>query len=316
MINILITGGNGFVGRNLVEYLSLKSNYNIDICDNSFSSSRKKTNVDQLSNWVANDFDELSIDNLKKYDCLIHLAAVKKHNVTNFKEEDELYRTNFINTRKLFLNAAKAGIKKIIFSSSLYAHGAMKQELALESDMPNPRTLYGQSKLFGEQVLREVSEEYNIDAIAFRLYFIYGPKQYFGKGYPSIFIKTLNSLIKQESPRIINDGSQTLDYLHVNDLCSLLRKAIEKKFMGFKIVNASSGNLYQIKDIVNKLTSFYNEKFKASILPHNNGEDFTNGTFRSGSNEKAKDAFDWAPLIDIDNGVKSVFNWYFDEFYK
>lgn len=308
-MRVFITGGSGFVGSNLIEYL-IDKNCEVGYCDNSFSSQDGSS----LSGATkeCNDISEVNNKILSKYDTLIHLAAVKKHNALTEADERLLYDTNIINTVKLFETAGAAGINNIIFSSSLYANGNLKKLLAKECDNVEPLTLYGQSKLFGEFSLNEVSKKYNLNATAFRLYFIYGPKQYTGKGYPSVFLRTFERLRLGQSPVIVNDGLQRLDYMYVSDLCNLIYAAIQNPATGFNIFNASSSNAYSIKSVVEMISAAWNSKFGTKHMPVYSGNDFTANTYRSGDNSKARSSWPWTPSVNLETGISQMLDWYLD----
>lgn len=310
-MNIFITGAEGFVGRNLVNYLLNNSTFNIYYCDNGKFSIPFHSESNRLIK-ACEDISDIKLDTLSDIDIFIHLAAVKKHN-SALDDEYDLFKTNFIETRRVFNLAIKSNIKQIIFASSLYASGNLQKLNFSEHDMPIPSTLYGSSKFFGEACLRELSAVKDISLIAFRLYFIYGPHQYYGKGYPSVFVSTMNDLKKNQNPIVLNDGKQKLDYLYVEDLSSLIFKAILNPIKGFSLFNASSSNAYEIEYIVSALTRLWNKRFNTSFCPVFKGEDFTKGTFRSGSNLLAKQFFDWNPTTSIDEGLELFFNWYISE---
>ena len=312
MQKILITGSSGFIGINLVNHLSKKNIYNIigiDIKSLSVSAYNSK-NI----NFCFKDIGKINNKDLLDVDIVIHLAAIKKHNASTQYEEFKLITTNIKNTYKLFNLAKKSKkVKKIIFASSLYANGNLHKKMVKESDKNNPRTLYGASKLFGENILSYISENSNIKCISLRLYFIYGNSQYDGSGYPSVFYSTLEKLHHNTNPEIRNDGNQELDYLHVDDLCKLIEKIIRSNNLPkYMILNASSSKTYKIKDIIKIITNNWNQKFHTKFKPIFKGQDFTNGTFRSGSNNKAKKMFNWNPKISIKNGIKNYIEWFID----
>jgi UDP-glucose 4-epimerase len=309
-MNILITGGLGFIGKNLIQYL-LNYNYiKVDYCDNEFSSNNLNEILNIRSQKVCNDISEINLEILNKYDALIHLAAVKKHNALNLESEAFLIQTNLVNTYRLFKLATESRIKKIIFASSLYAHGDMHNLLASENDMPKPLSLYGNSKLFGENCLRELSSQ-NLCCIALRLHFIYGPGQYSGKGYPSVFLKSFDRLNKGLNPIIINDGKQKLDYLYINDLCELIHISLEKDLKNyFEIINASSGSSHSIEYVINEITTQWNRKFHKSFQPIYEGFDFTANTFRGGLNQKALELLQWKPKTSMQDGIARFIEWY------
>ncbi len=310
-MNLFITGAEGFVGRNLINYLIENTDFRIYYCDNGkFSIPLDYFNDNRIIK-VCEDISQIQPLDFKKINVLIHLAAVKKHNVT-LEDESDIMSTNIINTRRLFNLAIESNIDQIIFSSSLYASGNMHKLLFTEDELAIPSTLYGSTKLFAEGCLRELSLIKNIPLTVLRFYFIYGPHQYYGKGYPSVFLSTLNSLKNNKPPIIINDGKQKLDYLYVDDLSSLILESIKKPISGFSIVNACSSNAYEIDMIINSLVDLWNEKFGTCHKAYYHGNDFTSGTYRSGSNKLAKKYYNWEPKVSINDGLQKVFNWYID----
>ena len=308
-MNIFITGAEGFVGRNLVRYLLVNTDFRIFYCDNGNYSIPFNFPLKNRVEKVCNDISEIEASHFKNIDVLIHLAAVKKHN-SSFENEADLLNTNIIQTRRIFALSTQSNIKQVIFASSLYATGNMKKLLFSESDLPAPSSLYGSSKFFGESCLREFSTIKHISYVALRFYFIYGPEQYYGKGYPSVFISTLNALNNNKNPIILNDGKQKLDYLFVDDLSSLILKVINKQIAGYSVFNAASSIGYEIDYIINSLVELWNDKFNTKFIPVYQGKDFTNGTYRSGTNDLAKELFSWEPNISIKEGLKSFFDWY------
>lgn len=306
IFKVFITGGSGFIGRNLINHLLQETNYEIYYCDNQIFSNDEDYSKNSRVHKLCNDLSDITSDHFESIDVLIHLAAVKKHNVND--NNYELLRTNIIETERILRLAAKSNIKKIIFTSSLYANGNFFKLNVKENETCYPNTLYGNSKLFAENLLRELSIEYPKKFfITLRLYFIYGPHQYYGKGYPSVFINTFSRLSNNLPAKIINDGKQKLDYLYIDDLCALFIKAISMDTKNhYEIINASSGKAISISFLINKILKIW--KTNNGILF--DGEDFTKNTFRSGNNKKALEIYGWQPKFKIDIGVKKFINWY------
>jgi UDP-glucose 4-epimerase len=305
-LKIFITGGSGFIGRNLINHLLQVTNYEIYFCDNQIFSNDEDYSKNSRVHKLCSDLSEITLDYFSSIDVLVHLAAVKKHNVND--SNDELLRTNIFETDRVLRLAAKSNIKKIIFSSSLYANGNFFKLNVKENEPCYPETLYGNSKLFAENLLKELSIEFPSKFfITLRLYFIYGPHQYYGKGYPSVFINTFSRLSRNMPAKIINDGKQKLDYLFIDDLCDLFYKTITINTKNrYEIINASSGKAISINFLINKILKIWQNN-NGKVF---DGEDFTNNTFRSGSNNKALDQYGWIPKISLEHGLKKFISWY------
>lgn len=307
MKKLLITGSSGFIGFNLSKYLAGYGGYQMHGVDSCIFGGNQNT---FLSSFIPNDFSDISNSLLKKIDTLVHLAAIKKHNSDiNLGIID----VNAVSTYKLFENAAKSGVRKIIFASSLYAHGNMYSSNTSEYDKCSPDTMYGVTKLFGEQSLSVIAKEFDIKCIVARLYFVYGPFQYSGFGYPSVFLRSFDRLSNNLPPVIINDGNQKLDYIYISDVVDFFHSAIDTDIeSNFKVVNICSSNLYSINEVVSTVCNKWNSKHKSIFNPIYNGHDFTKDSYRSGNNNLANESFAWRPKISLDKGVDLMMDWYLE----
>jgi UDP-glucose 4-epimerase len=134
---------------------------------------------------------------------LFHLAAEKHNNSLDHPER--VLAVNAVGTHRLFEAAGKAGTARVVFSSSLYACGRLFGGDLREDEPPVPATVYGATKLAGEALLRAAAGRYGFHHASLRFFFVYGPGQAEGTGYPSVIVRRLaadHSWRRRTDPRL------------------------------------------------------------------------------------------------------------------
>lgn len=307
--NIIVTGGAGFIGSHLVSRLAGAGARNIKIIDSMGYGSaeniafiKNAPNVElieaDMKDISAADYEVL-VDGV---DYIFHLAA-EKHN----QSKDDAQRVLDVNVNasaRLFEAAGKKKVSKIIFTSSLYANGRTALPAHKVCEPAKPTTVYGVSKLAGEGLLDYVNKIYNIDYANFRLYFIYGPKQWAGMGYKSVIAKNFGNLLAGKRPTINGSGKQSLDYVFVEDLIDLLLASVEKDTTG-KVFNAGTGQAIDINDLTRKMQKVANTDLEPEFI----APDWTDGTHRVADNTQTKEFFNWTPKTSLEDGLKVTFDW-------
>ena len=260
-MKILVTGGAGFIGRYLVDFL-LKD-HDITIYDNLSNSS--KADIEPLIEKGAKFVNEdiLDYENLKKscvgFDFIIHLAA--KSDVTQSAIHPEI--TNEVNvkgTKNVMQCCIDNKIKKIIFASSAAVYDDSKIP-ASENAKTNPSSPYGKSKLEGEQIVKKKSKEHGINAITLRMFNVYGRGQ--SIGVVSKFIKNISG----GAPFQINgDGNQTRDFISVFDVVIAFDRAIRNidRKRG-EIFNIATGKSISINDLAQIIQKIAGKKIKINF---------------------------------------------------
>lgn len=294
---ILITGGAGFIGSTLANYLDRLGNCTVTAVDNLSSGNwnRVSNGVQKLTLDVSkcseNEFKDLFSD----VDILFHLSAVKLHNEKNSFED--ILRHNIVSTEKLFEAAGKAGVRNVVFTSSLYAYGMLNQEQMYETDLPMPMTNYGASKLFGENLLATASKKYDFSYSVARLFFMYGENQYTDGGYKSVIVRNFERLRANQPAIITGDGNQILDYLYVGDCVAALIEL--SKVPRSEILNVSSGVPLTINELTKAMVEVAGGGKIEYVSP-----DWTSGTRRVGSNSLLKSSTGWEPRVSLIEGLR------------
>jgi UDP-glucose 4-epimerase len=213
-------------------------------------------------------------------------------------------RSNVEGTAALFQSACKAGVKKILFTSSLYAYGRLSGGPMVESETPVPRTVYGISKLTGEHLLSFFAREYGIDSVSLRYFFVYGPRQFAGTGYKSVIVKSFERLLAGQAPLINGDGEQALDYIFVDDAVEGTCRALESELSG-EVFNIGSGKATQVKDLVHAMV----ELSGRDLPPESAPADWTAGSHRVGNVEKAGRLLGFSATTSLEQGLSATLDW-------
>ncbi len=233
---------------------------------------------------------------------LFHLAA-EKHN-QSIGRPCELLRANLEGMYTLIDYLAARSLKKVVFTSSLYAYGRMQPPPCWEDEALVPATVYGISKAAGEYLLNHFASKYGLSFNTLRLFFIYGPGQEPGSGYKSVIVKNFKRILSGKRPVIFGDGTQALDYVYVDDAVEALIAAMQSEICG-QTFNVASGQAVSINDLVELMLKVAG----SSLRPEHGPADWTAGSNRAGKREKIGRELGWSPKTSLEDGLKATFNW-------
>ena len=301
-MNILVTGGAGFIGSNLVDRLIGKGD-KVVIIDN--LSTGKIENVRNGAKFYQLDIcNKKIVDVFKKenIDIVYHKAAqvdVQK------SIENPIFdgNVNILGTINI-LEACKAtNAKKIIYSSSAAVYGDPKY-LGIDEEHPiNPISYYGISKYTPENYMRMYNELYNIDYTILRYSNVYGIGQE-SKGEGGIIDIFIKKLLKGESPIIFGDGSITRDFIYVEDIVEANIKALNR---GSKeVFNIGTGKETSIKKLFHMIKNIMDIDIKVKYGKERKG-DIKNSFFNI---NKAKEKLGWTPQYRLKEGLIKTIKYY------
>lgn len=291
--HFLVTGGAGFIGTHL--------------CRRLLALGARVTAIDSMKYACERDFpvrrftlgsDAVDSLPLADIDGIFHLAA-EKHN-QSLATPDALFSTNVNGTYQLFAAAARAGVKKLVFSSSLYAYGRMRGAPMHEEEVPTPDTIYGISKLAGEHLLAH-ARKLGIAGTVLRYFFVYGPEQFPGMGYKSVIVANFERLLSGQPALVYGDGAQALDYIYIDDVVSATLAAMSGDADG--PLNVGSGTATTIKDLTARMCALAGGTFVHTAA------DWTAGSSRVSSTQRITNALGWSPQVDLDEGLRRTLAW-------
>jgi len=267
MMRILVTGGAGFIGRYLVEFL-LKNN-TVLVYDDLSNSSRK--DVDSLAGMGAEFLqgDILDVDSLcefSKVDMVIHLAA--KSDVAESVINPEI--TNKVNvdgTVNVIDCCIKNNIKKIIFASSAAVYGD-HSDIITEESATNPQSPYGNSKLEAEKIIAKKCKENNINYVILRMFNVYGDGQ--NNNYAGVITKFLDNIAQNKSLIIYGDGKQTRDFVSIQDIVDAFDCAITSDKNG--TYNIGTGKSISINELAEIMFDVFGKKLDVTYQNAKKGD--------------------------------------------
>ena len=311
MLNILVTGGAGFIGSTFVRNLidgKLQSEFSkIFILDNlSFAG-----NIENLTGCINDpkvEFIKGDIRDSKVLDSVIPSVRV----IYNFAAESHVDRsivdaTDFISTNvngvfELLKSVVKNGKPRFIQISTDEVYGSINTGSWTENDILEPNSPYAASKAAAEMVVRGMGKTHHIDYMITRCSNNYGPNQHSEKLIPSFITKLLNL----ETVPLYGNGLNVRDWIHVDDHCRAIEK-IANSTKTQEIFNIGGGTELSNLDITHLLIEILGlSKDKIVFVQDRKGHDFR----YSLNSSKIEKELGFSPTINFSEGLKSTINWF------
>ncbi len=310
-MQILVTGGAGFIGSHVADKL-VEKGHRVFILDN--LSTGKRENINAKAGFIEADITDFpKIEKVfvkNKFDIVFHLAAqidVRK------SVADPVFdaRTNILSSVNLIEMSRKYGVKKFIFSSTGGAvYGDIQNRPTLENCQEWPLSPYGIAKLSVDKFLNYYNEVHGLKYVSLRYGNVYGPRQnHHGEaGVVAIFI---NKMLGGEQPIIFGDGTQTRDYVFVDDVALANLLALEN-FDKVGIYNVGTGIETSVNNLFYEINGHFKGKFQETHGPAKLGEQKTSCL----SYAKIEKGFGWKPEVSFTEGVKMTSNWFKNNYGK
>lgn len=245
-MKILLTGGCGFIGSNLVPYL-LNEGHAVKIVDNLSRGSLENLAGCKDVTFLNADIRDCSLMRaaVQGSDAVVHLAAFGSV-AESLSEPDKNFSVNVEGTFSV-LNAVKEeGVKRLIFASTGGALFGDTKPPVTETTVPKPISPYGASKLAGEGYCSAYAHSYGITITALRFANVVGPKSLHKKGVLTNFFR---AILENRPLTIYGDGSATRDFIFVGDLCDGICKAIWDRKPGLSTYHLATGREVSIREL-------------------------------------------------------------------
>jgi UDP-glucose 4-epimerase len=297
----LVTGGAGFIGSHIVETLVQRNN-EIVIMDNLFSGNianiqpfMEKENV----TFVQGSITDLSLlrQISEGVDGIFHEAAIASVQ-KSINDPEKTHEVNATGTLNVLIAARDCGVKKVVCASTAAVYGD-NPVLPKKEDMgPEPLSPYAVTKLAGEYYCSVFSRLYELQTVSLRYFNVYGPRQDPNSEYSGVISKFV-ARVNQKNPLIIfGDGTQTRDFVFVNDVVSANIQAMESKYQGnFNVGCGGRMSLNElaetIKTIIGTAVAVHYESPREGDIKHSYADI-----------SKAREILGYSPKYSLKEGLK------------
>ena len=294
-MRILVFGAAGFVGRNLIERVR-KDRHDLtasDLAEDPFHGSANYAKLDLLNR-------DRVIDVVKGSDVIVHFAASPL--TQSLESPAENMRINVEGTLNILDAARKHDVKKVIYSSASSVVGIPKYNPVDEDHPCTPKTPYAVAKRTCEEYLRVYNEMYGLHYLVFRFFNVYGPWQ--GQKSGGLIPNLYRTLSENREFQVFGDGSNTRDFIYVEDIAEFSSSAINSDVKD-RVINMGTGRGTSIVELIDLGARVLGTKPKIVYKPSRPGEI---GNFVADT-RRLREVLGNRPFTPLEEGLKRTFSW-------
>lgn len=303
---ILVTGGAGFVGSNLVKILCKNYAAQVYVLDDLFTGNRNFLHGLDVEFVHGSVEDQVLVEELvKKVDVVFHIAA-RNIIVSNSNPREDLM-VNVVGTFNVLEACKKYGIERLVYSSTASVYGNPKYLPIPEDGNKSFLSFYSASKFSGEVYCQAFYEVFNVPVSVVRYSNVYGFNQLPSNPYCGVIGKFIESSVKGDIIKIHGDGEQTRDYTFVDDAVeATIQSAINPRAIG-QIYNIGTGvetSVKRLAEVINAVTG------SSSKIEYIDKRDIDNIRKRYMNIDKIRHELKFSPLTRLEDGIEKTINWY------
>jgi UDP-glucose 4-epimerase len=243
---VLVTGGAGFIGSHLADYLT-EQGHEVTIIDD--LSGGLESNVNQRSRFIKGSIVDNALVSraMEGQDVVYHLAAYAAEGLSHFIRRYN-YMNNLMGSVNLINAALKNKVKCFLFTSSMAVYGSGNPPFN-EDDIPKPEDPYGIAKYAVEQDLKVAKELFGLEHVIIRPHNVYGERQFLGDPYRNVIGIFMNRIMQGKAPLIYGDGEQTRAFSYIRDIVPCIANAPFTERAKNQIINLGAKKPYTLNEL-------------------------------------------------------------------
>ena len=294
----LVTGGAGFLGAALANRLVKEGHTVLALDDLTAGDPRRLSSDVLLTRGDVRDVPKLWTL-LQGVDCVYHLAA-RVRVPESIHYPSDYNAVNVGGTVSVMEAMRDTGVRRVVFASSGALYGEQAHQPVDEGQLPNPNSPYGVSKVAAEYYLATLGTLYNIETVSLRVFNAYGPGQDLPPSYPPVIPQLLKQAQTGGSLVIFGEGTQTRDFVFLDDVVDALVAAATATDVNRAVINVGSGREISINDLAACVARVSGKQI--SVL-HNQGQEGGVSRLVAGVG-LAQDLLGWAPSTELEEGLR------------
>jgi UDP-glucose 4-epimerase len=304
-MEVLVTGGAGFIGSNLAQQL-VDDGHRVRVLDD--LSTGYAENVPRDADLVHGDVaDEATVRSaIEGVDLVFHQAAARSVQLS-VETPLAVDTANIHGTLTLLVVARDAGVRRVVNASSSSIYGGAGERPSVETAIPQPRSPYAVSKLGAEHYCRVFSELHGLETVSLRYFNVYGPRQRPDSAYAAVIPLFIAALQEGRSPVVYGDGRQSRDFTFVDDVvrANLAAATAPADSCSGRVFNVAGGRRVTLLDLLDRLGDIVGVDPAPEFLPQRPGD------VRHSEADASAAARDlgWRAEVSLDDGLRGSVAW-------
>ncbi len=305
---ILVTGGCGFIGLNLMSFLARRyrlvrvlddlSAGGVETLKREWATFQDPAELD----FVRGDVRDRPLveECVRGVEAVVHLAA-QSGVISSVEDPDHDCSVNVLGTFNILEAARQSSVPNVVFASSAAAIG-QKDPPVTEEGSPRPLSPYGASKLAAEGYCSAYNGSFGINTVALRFANVYGPHS---THKTSVVARFLSRALEGVPVTIYGDGSQTRDFIFVEDLCQAILLALDDNVQS-GVYNVGTGTMVSVNELLETMESILGRSLEREHLPARRGE----AKHVCLDIDKARELLGFDPKFSLEEGLNKTYDWF------